>query len=417
MARGGIVVGLDLGTAKFCAVIAERTEAGPVEIIGVGVSPSEGLQRGVVVDVERAVRAIGKAVEEAGLMAGVHVGAVYAGIAGEHLRGFDSHGLIAIGGGDQQIGQADKERVIETAQTVAQVEGSREVLHVLPQEFVVDEQRGIRDPVGINGVRLEVDVHLVTGSVTTAQNICKSILRAGIEVKDIVFETLAASYAVLEDEEKDLGVCLVDIGAGTSGLAVFHQNSVRHTAVLGLGGQNATNDLAIGLRTSVGHAERLKREHGCALEELVPEAEEVEVPGIGSLPPHRAQRRDLAAVLEPRMEEILSLVQDELGRAGWQQKLAAGIVLTGGGSMLKGMVELAETVFGLPVRLGEPRSLPGLAEKVASPEYATAVGLVLYGVEDQEEAQGDVQFRQHAAQGGGLGTVVNRVKDWFDTLV
>ncbi|NKB67769.1 MAG: cell division protein FtsA [Candidatus Latescibacteria bacterium] len=417
MAQGGIVVGLDLGTAKFCAVIAERDQAGTAEIIGVGVHPSEGLQRGVVVDVERAVQAIGKAVEEASLMAGVHVGAVYAGIAGEHLHGFDSHGLIAVGGVDQEISAAEKERVIETAQTVAQVDSSREILHVLPQEFAVDEQRGIRDPVGINGVRLEVAIHLVTGSVTAAQNICKSILRAGIEVKDIVFEPLAASYAVLEEEERELGVCLLDIGAGTTGLAVFKQNSVRHTAVLGLGGQNATNDLAVGLRTSVRHAERLKKEKGCVLEELVLEDDEIEVPGIGSLAPHRAQRHHLATVLGPRMEEILTLVRDELERVGWNRKLDAGIVLTGGGSMLEGMVELAEQVFRLPVRLGQPQGLPGLTEKVSSPEYATAVGLVLYGAADQAAAQGEVQLQVSAAQGGGLGTVVNRVRDWFDTLV
>ncbi len=415
MVQGGMVVGLDLGTTKICAIIAERVAHGGLQIIGVGSSPSEGLRRGVVVDVEKTVQSLKKAVQEAELMAGVEVSSVYAGIAGEHIGSLNSHGVIAIGGEKQEICEADRERVVEVARSIATIPIDQEVLHVLTQEYMVDDQGEIRDPVGMSGLRLEAEVHIVTGAVTSAQNICKSILRADIEVRDIVLEPLASSYAVLEEDEKEIGVCRVDVGGGTTDIALFSQGSVRHTGVIGVGGQNVTNDVAIGLRTSWPHAEKIKCMHGTALSERVEAEDEIEVPGIAGRPALSVPHRELGDIIEPRMEEIFTLVQREIRDLAGVEFLSAGIVLTGGGALLDGAVELAEKVFDMPVRMGLPRVFEGMSEKVSSPIYATALGLVLYGAENRSASNG-----QHKANGlseGKFDNVVNRMKEWFQTLV
>ncbi len=415
MAHGGMVVGLDLGTTKICAVIAERMAHGGIHIIGVGNSSSDGLRRGVVVDVEKTVLSIKKAVEEAELMAGVEVSSVYAGIAGEHIGSLNSRGIIAIGGHAREIVTADRERVEEAACAVAAVPIDREVLHVLPQEFMVDDQREIRDPTGMSGVRLEVDVHIVTGAVTSAQNICKSILRAGIEVRDIVLEPLASSWAVLDEEEKEMGICVVDVGGGTTDMALFAQGSVRHTGVIGLGGQNVTNDVAIGLRTSWPHAEKIKCDRGTALAGRVDAEEMVEVPGIAGRPPRSVSRRDLGAIIGPRMEEIFTMVRRELVERAGGNMPHSGVVLTGGGALLNGAVELAEQVFERPVRLGVPRGVEGMAERVTSPVYATALGLVLLGAENRTATNG--QHKPDRLSEGKFDTVLTRMKEWFQGLI
>jgi cell division protein FtsA len=416
MAQEDIVVGLDLGTTKICAIIAERGVEGQVKVIGVGNHPSEGLRRGVVVDVEKTVESIKKAVGEAELMAGVEVGSVFAGIAGEHVGSANSHGLIAVGGEGGEVSSVDRERVIEAARAVAGIASDREILHLLPQDFSVDEQRGIRNPVGMVGARLEVDVHIVTGAVTSAQNICKSVLRAGIEVRDIVLEPLASSYAVLEQEERDMGVCLVDVGGGTTDVALFTQGSVRHTSVIGLGGQNVTNDVAIGLRTSWSHAESIKCASGTALAEQIEKGEMVEVPGVAGRAPRQVPRQMLAAIIEPRMEEVFALVRRELVGALYGRSLNAGIVLTGGGALLEGAVELAEKVFELPVRLGIPRGFTGMADSVTNPIYATALGLALFGVESQEPGSGRIVEGPNGLSDGKFESVLGRMKDWFQAL-
>ena len=416
MAQEDIVVGLDLGTTKICAIIAERGVEGQVKVIGVGNHPSEGLRRGVVVDVEKTVESIKKAVGEAKLMAGVEVGSVFAGIAGEHVGSANSHGLIAVGGEGGEVSSVDRERVIEAARAVAGIASDREILHLLPQDFSVDEQRGIRNPVGMVGARLEVDVHIVTGAVTSAQNICKSVLRAGIEVRDIVLEPLASSYAVLEQEERDMGVCLVDVGGGTTDVALFTQGSVRHTSVIGLGGQNVTNDVAIGLRTSWFHAESIKCASGTALAEQIEKGEMVEVPGVAGRAPRQVPRQMLAAIIEPRMEEVFALVRRELVGARYGRSLTAGIVLTGGGALLEGAVELAEKVFELPVRLGIPRGFTGMADSVTNPIYATALGLALFGVESQEPGSGRIVEGPNGLSDGKFESVLGRMKDWFQAL-
>jgi cell division protein FtsA len=416
MAQEDIVVGLDLGTTKICAIIAERGVEGQVKVIGVGNHPSEGLRRGVVVDVEKTVESIKKAVGEAELMAGVEVGSVFAGIAGEHVGSANSHGLIAVRGEGGEVSSVDRERVIEAARAVAGIASDREILHLLPQDFSVDEQRGIRNPVGMVGARLEVDVHIVTGAVTSAQNICKSVLRAGIEVRDIVLEPLASSYAVLEQEERDMGVCLVDVGGGTTDVALFTQGSVRHTSVIGLGGQNVTNDVAIGLRTSWSHAESIKCASGTALAEQIEKGEMVEVPGVAGRAPRQVPRQMLAAIIEPRMEEVFALVRRELVGALYGRSLNAGIVLTGGGALLEGAVELAEKVFELPVRLGIPRGFTGMADSVTNPIYATALGLALFGVESQEPGSGRIVEGPNGLSDGKFESVLGRMKDWFQAL-
>ena len=405
--RPNVVVGLDLGTTKIAAVIAERDAQRVLKIIGVGSSPSEGLRRGVIIDVEKTVQAIGKAIQEAELMAGVEVASVYAGVAGEHIGSCNSRGVVAVSGLGGEISATDKERVIEAARAVS-VEGGRQVLHVLPQEFFVDGQGGIRDPLGIAGVRLEAGVHLVTGATTSVQNIRNSVLRAGYDVRGVVLEPLASSYAVLEDDEREMGVCLIDIGGGTTDVALFSLGSIHHTAVIGLGGQNVTNDVAVGLRTSWSQAEQIKCAQGGALIERVDKEEIVEVPGIAGRQGHIVARRKLAAIIELRMEEIFELVRDDLERAGFSRTPGAGVVLTGGGALLEGAGELAERVFGMPVRLGVPGDLEGMGERVSNPIYATALGLGLFGMDEMESGDDPILFTRPNEPGG---------KEWWRNML
>ncbi len=377
----GIVVGLDLGTTKTSAVIAEAA-GHQVKVIGVGVSPSSGLRRGMVIDVEMTVQAIRKALSEAELMAGVQVQFVYAGISGEHVTSRNSRGVVAISGNGSEVTAVDRERVVDAARAVS-VEGGLQVLHVLPQEFSVDDRGGIRDPVGLAGVRLEASVHLVTGAATSVQNITNSIARAGYQATEVVLAPLASGTAVLDDDERDMGVCLIDIGGGTTDVALYLAGSIHHSRVIGLGGQTVTNDVAIGLRTSWSQAERLKCGCGVALAERIERDEMLEVPGVAGRQAQAVPRRHLAEIIEVRMEEILALVRGDLHRLGPGGRPNAGIVLTGGGAQLEGLAELAERVFDLPVRVGQPRRLGGMADRVTHPPFATVLGLVLYGMADQ----------------------------------
>ncbi|HEX9917427.1 MAG TPA: cell division protein FtsA [candidate division Zixibacteria bacterium] len=407
MGNNNLVVGLDIGTTKIAAIIAELGEQGEPKIIGVGVSPSEGLRRGVVIDLEKTVQSIVKAVEDAELMAGIEVNAVYAGIAGDHIRSINSRGVIATSRSDNEIGPADVERVINAAKAVA-IPMDREIIHVLPQEFTVDDQSGIKDPVGMSGVRLEAEVHIVTGAVTSAQNIYKAIKRAGLEVLDLVLEPLASSYALLNPDELELGVVLIDLGGGTTDMAVFYDGSIRHTAVIGLGGKNVTNDIAIGLRTPVDKAEELKVTYGCALSSLVDPEEIIKVPGVGGREPREVSRNVLSSVIEPRMEEIFSLAQREKKRTTLADMLAAGVVLTGGGSLMEGAIELAEQIFDMPVKQGTPRQISGLVDIASSPIHATGVGLVIYGFQRPRKGK----YRSTAAK-NIFGKAFHKTKNWF----
>jgi cell division protein FtsA len=381
MASNHIVVGLDIGTTKIGAIIAELDEEAIPKVVGVGTSTSEGLRRGVVVNLEKTVQSISKAVSEAELMAGMEVNSVLAGIAGDHIRSINSRGVIAVSGANREIGKNDVNRVVDAAKAVA-IPMDREIIHVLPQEYIVDDQAGIKDPIGMAGVRLEAEVHIVTGAVTSAQNLYKSIQKSGLNVKDLVLEPLASSHAVLSPEEKELGVVLLDIGGGTTDIAVFYEGSIRHTAVIGLGGNNVTGDIAIGLRTSLAQAEKIKLEKGCAMVSLVEDDEFITVPGIGGRQDRQVPRSLLTSIIQPRMEELFSLALRELRRTDYADLLAAGAVLTGGASLLPGVTELAEQIFDMPVKLGVPVGFGGLVDLAQSPLHATGVGLVLYAVQN-----------------------------------
>ncbi len=400
---GEIIVGLDIGTTKICSVVGEYNEDG-LEIVGVGTHPSVGLRKGVVVNIESTVNSIRHAVEEAELMAGCEINSVYVGIAGSHIKGFNSHGVIAIKG--DEVSQDDIDRVIDAARAVA-IPLDREVIHILPQEYMVDEQGGILDPIGMTGVRLEAKVHIVTGAVTAAQNLIKCANRAGLDVIDIVLQPLASAEAVLTQEEKDLGVALVDFGGGTTDLALFADGTIKHTSVLGLGGNNLTNDIAVGLRTPMKEAEKIKVRHGACLSSMVARDEMIEVPSVGGRKPRLLSRHILAEILEPRVEEICSLIDQEVQRTELKELLASGLVITGGSAMLPGMAEMAEQVFRLPARTGYPRRITGLVDVVNEPKYATAVGLVLYGVEHQPRRK----FR--IRDGNIFNRVTNRMRSWF----
>jgi cell division protein FtsA len=377
--RGGeIIVGLDIGTTKICAIVGELTDEG-IDIIGIGTNPSRGLRKGVVVNIESTVQSIQRAIDEAEAMAGTEITHVYTGIAGGHIKSFGGRGVVALK--DREVRDADIARVIEQAKTV-NIPVDREVIHVLPQEFIVDEQGGIKEPLGMTGARLEARVHIVTGAVTSAQNIVKCANRGGLNVADIVLQPLASSEAVLTDEEKELGVCLVDIGGGTTDIAVFQNGSIVHTAVIALGGNNLTNDIAMGLRTPMEQAERIKQKHGCALTSMVDKQEMIEVPSVGGREPRVMGRQILSEILEPRVEEIFQLVHHEIERNGFSELLASGVVITGGSTLLPGMAELAEEIMGVPVRRGVPRGIGGLVDVVKSPVYATGVGLVVYGAKN-----------------------------------
>jgi cell division protein FtsA len=399
-----ILVGLDIGTSKVVAIVGELQDDGQIEVIGFGMHPSKGLKKGVVVNIEATVSSIQRAVEEAELMAGCDISQVYAGIAGSHVRSLNSHGIVAIR--DREVTQSDVDRVIDAARAVA-IPADQKILHVLPQEFIIDGQEGIREPIGMSGVRLEARVHMVTGAASAAQNIVKCIQRCGLEVEDIVLEQLASSHAVLTDDEKELGICLVDIGGGTTDIAVFNNGAIRHTAVIPIAGDQVTNDIAISMRTPTQYAEEIKIKYACALSQLANLDETIEVPSVGDRPPRRLARQTLAEVVEPRYEELFGLIRDEIRRSGFENMIAAGIVLTGGSAKMEGAVELAEEVFHMPVRLGVPQQVRGLGDVVRNPIHSTGIGLLIYARGQAMRLAGD------APVGAGLREVWGRMKSWF----
>lgn len=400
-----LIVGLDIGTSKVVAIVGEITPEGNVDVIGIGSHPSIGLKKGVVVNIESTVQSIQRAIEEAELMAGCQIHSVYTGIAGNHIKSLNSHGIVAIR--DQEVTQADVDRVIDAARAVA-IPADQKILHILPQQFIIDSQDGIKEPIGMSGVRLEAKVHMVTGSVSAAQNIIKCVRRCGLEVDDIILEQLASSYAVLTDDEKELGVCLVDIGGGTCDIAVFTHGSIRHTAVIPIAGDQVTNDLAVALRTSTQNAEAIKLKYGISLTRLTDPDETVEISGLSDNKPVRSiSRVTLAEVIEPRYEELFSLVQAELQRQGLEELIGSGIVVTGGSSKMEGVVELAEDIFQMPVRLGMPRYVTGLVDVLRNPIYATGIGLLLYGRQQQLERHLD------GVTDPGIPGIWGRVKKWI----
>lgn len=396
-----LIVGLDIGTSKVAAVVGEFTFGNEIEVIGIGITKSKGLKKGVVVNLESTVHSIQRAVEEAELMAGCHIKSVFAGIAGSHIKSLNSHGIVAIR--DKEVSQYDIDRVIDSARAVA-IPADQKILHILPQEFVIDLQDGIKEPIGMSGIRLEAKVHMVTGSVSAAQNIIKCIRRCGLEVDDIVLEQLASCTSVLTDDEKDLGVCLIDIGGGTTDIAIFSEGSIRHTAVIPIAGDQVTNDIAVALRTPTKNAEEIKKTHACALTQLADGQQMIDVPSIGDREPRKISVQNLAEIVEPRYEELMLLIQAELRRSGYEDLIAAGMVLTGGSSKVKGLVELAEEIFHMPVRVGVPQHVSGLTDVVQNPVFSTAVGLLLYGREHQGRAVG--------LNDDGIG-LWEKMKSWF----
>ncbi len=400
-----LIVGLDIGTSKVVAIVGEFNDGDSIDIIGIGSHPSKGLKKGVVVNIESTVQSIQRAIEEAELMAGCQIHSAYTGIAGSHIRSMNSHGIVAIR--DNEVTPADIERVIDAAKAVA-IPADQKILHILPQEFIIDNQEGIREPVGMSGVRLEAKVHMVTGSVSAAQNITKCVRRCGLETDDIILEQLASSYSILTEDEKDLGVCLVDIGGGTTDIAVFTEGAIRHTAVIPIAGDQVTNDIAVALRTPTQYAEDIKVKYACALRQLTNLEDTIEVPGVGDREPRRLSRQTLAEVVEPRYEELFTLIQAELRRSGFEDIIAAGIVLTGGSSKMEGLIELAEEVFHMPVRLGVPQNVSGLADVVRNPIYATGVGLLQYGKQQHQSGSTDTNVT------GNFNSIWSRMKRWFN---
>lgn len=400
----GMLVGLDIGTSKVTAIVGEVNEDNELEIIGIGSHPSRGLKKGVVVNIESTVQSIQRCVEEAELMAGCQIHSVYAGIAGSHIRSMNSHGIVAIK--DREVSPSDVERVIDAARAVA-IPADQRVLHVMPQEFIIDQQEGIREPIGMSGVRLEAKVHLVTGAVSAAQNIIKCVRRCGLEVDDIILEQLASSYSVLTEDEKELGICLVDIGGGTTDVAVFTDGAIKHTAVIPIAGDQVTNDIAVAMRTPTQYAEEIKIKYACALRQLANPDDTIEVPGVGDREPRRLSRQTLAEVVEPRYEELISLVHAELRRSGFEDLVAAGVVLTGGSSKMEGVIDLAEEIFHMPVRLGMPQFVTGLVDVVRNPIHATGVGLLLFGHKNQLIIDGSL-FKE-----SNMGGALQRMKNWF----
>ncbi len=398
-----MIVGLDIGTSKVVAIVGEITKEGTIDIVGIGSHRSNGLKKGVVVNIESTVQSIQRAVEEAELMAGCQIHSVYAGIAGSHIRSLNSHGIVAIK--DREVFAYDIDRVIDAAQAVA-IPADQKILHILPQEYLIDEQEGVKEPLGMSGVRLEAKVHLVTCAVNAAQNIDKCIRRCGLEVDDIILEQLASSYAVLTDDEKELGVCLVDIGGGTTDIAIFTEGAIRHTGVIPIAGDQVTNDIAMALRTPTPHAEEIKIKYACALAKLTGADETIKVPSVGDRPPRDLSRQSLAEVVEPRYDELFTLVQAELRRSGFEDLLAAGVVLTGGTSKMEGVVELAEEIFHMPVRLGAPTNVRGLKDIVDNPIYATGVGLLIYGMQQEQDGKSSKNFSSNGWW--------DKVKTWFN---
>jgi cell division protein FtsA len=398
-----LMVGIDIGTSKVVAIVGELANDGKINIVGLGSHPSQGLKRGVVVNIESAVNSIQNAVEEAELMAGCQIYSAYTGIAGSHIRSINSHGIVAIR--DREVTQTDVDRVIDAAKAVA-IPADQKILHILPQEFIIDSQDSIREPVGMSGVRLEAKVHIVTGAVSAAQNIVKCLKRCGLVASDIVLEQFASSQSILADDEKELGVCMIDIGGGTTDIAIFTDGAIRHTAVIPIAGDQVTNDVAIALRTPAKNAEDIKIKYACAVQSLVDPNEVIDIPTMGDRPGRQFPKKALAEVVEARYEELFTLIAAEIRRSGLEDFIAAGIVLTGGASKVEGAVELAERVFKMPVRLGVPQFVTGLSEVVNNPVYATSVGLLLYGMQ-----QRDTQ-RETVAQ-PGLKSLWGRMKNWF----
>ena len=402
-----MIVGLDIGTSKVVAIVGEISPEGQIEIVGIGSHPSKGMKKGVVVNIESTVQSIQRAVEEAELMAGCQIHSVYVGIAGSHIRSLNSHGIVAIK--DREVYALDLERVIDAAQAVA-IPADQKILHILPQEYVIDNQEGIKEPLGMSGVRLEAKVHLVTCAVNEDQNIEKCIRRCGLEVEEIILEQLASSYSVLTDDERELGVCLVDIGGGTTDIAIFTDGSIRHTGVIPIAGDQVTNDIAMALRTPTQYAEEIKIKYACALTQLAGADETIKVPSVGDRPHRDLSRQALAEVVEPRYDELFTLVQAELRRSGYEDMVPAGVVLTGGTSKMEGVMELAEEIFHMPVRVGYPQIVQGLTDIVRNPIYATSVGLLQYGMEHQGDASAAV------GRAGGSGeSWLSRAKAWLQS--
>ncbi|SDS30323.1 cell division protein FtsA [Halopseudomonas sabulinigri] len=399
-----MIVGLDIGTSKVVALVGEIGADGELEIVGIGSHPSRGLKKGVVVNIESTVQSIQRAIEEAELMAGCQIHSVFAGIAGNHIRSLNSNGIVAIR--DREVVQADIERVLDAGQAVA-IPADQKVLHILPQEYVIDNQEGVREPLGMSGVRLEAKVHLVTCALNAVQNIEKCIRRCGLEVEDVILEQLASSYAVLTEDEKELGVCLVDIGGGTTDIAIFTEGAIRHTAVIPIAGDQVTNDIAMALRTPTQYAEEIKIRYACALAKLAGPEETIKVPSVGERPPRDLSRQALAEVVEPRYDELFTLIQAELRRSGFEDMIPAGIVMTGGTAKMEGAIELAEEIFHMPVRLGMPQEFKGLTDVVRNPVYATSVGLLHYGIKHHGEQSSS------PSDSGPKVPVVERVKKWF----
>jgi len=405
------VVGLDIGTTKICCVVGEIRENGAVHIVGLGEAPSRGLRKGVVVNLDATVEAVKAAAEEAELMAGVNIQSATVGIAGGHIRSFNSRGVVAVSGKDRTVSKDDLRRVMEAAKAVS-IPQDREILHVLPQEFVLDEQGGIASPEGLVGSRLEANVHIVTAGTTSMQNLVSCTNRAGIEVRDTVLEQLAAAEATLSVDEKELGVALIDIGGGTTDLAILEKGSIWHTAVLAVGGDHFTNDLAVGLRAPIPDADRLKRKYGCSLSSMVHENDAIEVPTVGGRKPRLLSLQVMAEILQPRAEEIFNLIRDEINRAGFERSLNAGVVLSGGGSLLPGMTEVASQIFDMPVRHGQPSGAEGLMEPASGPQHSTVIGLALYSARNQKP-QRRLPIGVHA---GSLSRVGDRVRAWFSEI-
>ncbi|MDA1063643.1 MAG: cell division protein FtsA [Proteobacteria bacterium] len=400
-----LIVGLDIGTSKVVAIVGEINDEGGIEVIGIGSHPSRGLKKGVVVNIESTVHSIQRAVEEAELMAGCDIHSVYTGIAGSHVRSLNSHGIVGVR--DKEVSAGDVDRVIDAARAVA-IPADQKILHILPQEFIIDNQEGIREPIGMSGVRLEAKVHIVTGAQSAAQNIVKCVQRCGLEVDDIVLEQLASSYAVLTDDEKELGICMVDIGGGTTDVAVFLGGAIKHTAVIPIAGDQVTNDIAVSMRTPTQYAEEIKIKYACALSQLANSDETIEVPSVGERPPRRLARHTLAEIVEPRYEELFGLIRDELRRSGFEELIAAGVVITGGSAKMEGAVELAEEVFHMPVRLGAPQYVGGLMDVIRNPIYATGVGLLLYGLESNSR-----RTSRGTPIRNNVSDVWDRMKAWF----
>ena len=402
--NNNLIVGIDIGTSKVLAIVGEINEDGEIEVIGVGHHPARGLRKGVVANIESTVQSIQRAVEEAELMAGCQIYSVFAGIAGAHINSFNSHGVVAVH--DGEVTANDVERVIEAAKAM-NIPNDQRILHVLPQDFIIDGQDGISEPVGMSGVRMEAKVHMITGAVSAAQNILKCIRRCGLEVDDLILEQVASSESVLTDDERDLGVCMIDIGGGTTDIAIYTDGAIRHTAVIPIAGDQVTNDIAVAFHTPTAAAEELKKKHGCTLVQLVDESQMIETPSMGGRPPRTLSRQNLAEIIEPRIEELLILIQAELRRSGFEDLIGSGIVMTGGSSRIEGMIELAEEIFHVPVRLGLPNYHGALSEVVKNPIYATGIGLIQFGHVNRTQI---AQFQEEPSQ---FKSVFQRMKNWF----